>query len=146
MSFFTNDTTQPRDDNSEPFLDALVSMTSNDSGVYVGVHALRNSDVFTAVRVIASDLATNPIEYNDKRISGLLNKAPNDHMTAWSFKFALVANMLLNGNSFARVTKNLADKSPASSLFQTAKWWSSKTIRPALSATRIRPRMVAHSV
>ncbi|MDC8311347.1 phage portal protein, partial [Lacticaseibacillus rhamnosus] len=66
----------------------------------------RNSDVFTAVRVIASDLATNPIEYSDKRISVLLNKAPNDHMTAWAFKFALAANMLLNGNSFARVTKN----------------------------------------
>jgi len=43
MSFFTNDTTQPRDDNSEPFLDALVSMTSNDSGLYVGIGALRNS-------------------------------------------------------------------------------------------------------
>ena len=106
MSFFTNDTTQPRDDNSDPFLDALVSMTSNDSGLYVGIGALRNSDVFTAVRVIASDLATNPIEYSDKRISVLLNKAPNDHMTAWAFKFALAANMLLNGNSFARVTKN----------------------------------------
>ena len=71
-----------------------------------GIGALRNSDVFTAVRVIASDLATNPIEYSDKRISVLLNKAPNDHMTAWGFKFALAANMLLNGNSFARVTKN----------------------------------------
>ena len=81
-------------------------MTSNDSGLCVGIGALRNSDVFTAVRVIASDLATNPIEYSDKRISVLLNKAPNDHMTAWGFKFALAANMLLNGNSFARVTKN----------------------------------------
>lgn len=106
MAFFKNMTNQPREDNSEPFLDALISMTSNDSGMYVGAGALRNSDVFTAVRVIASDLATNPIEYNDKRISVLLNKAPNDHMTAWAFKFALAANMLLNGNSFARVTKN----------------------------------------
>ena len=42
MSFFTNDTTQPRDDNSDPFLDALVSMTSNDNGLYVGIGALRN--------------------------------------------------------------------------------------------------------
>lgn len=106
MAFFKNMTNQSREDNSEPFLDALISMTSNDSGMYVGAGALRNSDVFTAVRVIASDLATNPIEYNDKRISVLLNKAPNDHMTAWAFKFALAANMLLNGNSFARVTKN----------------------------------------
>jgi HK97 family phage portal protein len=106
MSFFKNDTSQPREDNSEPFLDALISMTSNDSGVYVGAGALRNSDVFTAIRVIASDLASNPIEYDDKKLTTLLNKAPNDHMTAWAFKFSLVANMLLNGNSFARIDRN----------------------------------------
>lgn len=107
MSFFQNDTSQPRqDDNSEPFLDALISMTSNDSGVYVGVGALHNSDIFTAVKVIASDLAANPIEYSDKKLTVLLNKAPNNHMTAWAFKFALAANMLLNGNAFALIGRN----------------------------------------
>jgi HK97 family phage portal protein len=107
MSFFQNDTSQPRqDDNSEPFLDALISMTSNDSGVYVGVGALHNSDIFTAVKVIASDLAANPIEYSDKKLTVLLNKAPNDHMTAWAFKFALATNMLLDGNAFALIGRN----------------------------------------
>lgn len=110
MAFFNNQAGQPREDNSEPFLDALVSMTSNDSGGYVGVGALHNSDVFTAVRVIASDMASNPIEYSDKKLTVLTNKAPNDHMTAWDFKFALAANMLLNGNSFARIVRNNSDQ------------------------------------
>jgi HK97 family phage portal protein len=106
MSTLFNATPTPREDNSEPFLDALVSMTSNDSGTYVGAGALRNSDVFTAVRVIASDIASNPIKYADTRITGLLNKAPNDNMTAWAFKFTLAASMLLNGDSFAIVSRN----------------------------------------
>lgn len=110
MGLFTNNTAKPREDNSEPFLDAVISMTSNDSGVYVGAGALRNSDVFTAVRVIASDLASNPIKYDDSRIYGLLNKAPNDNMTAFSFRFALAVNMLLNGNSFAKIERNPSEQ------------------------------------
>lgn len=106
MGFFTNNTAQPREDNGEPFLDALISMISDDSGVYVGAGAIRNSDVFTAVRVIAGDLASNPIEYSETRLSGLLNMAPNNNMTAYSFKFALAANMLLNGNAFALIQRN----------------------------------------
>jgi HK97 family phage portal protein len=106
VSFFKNETGQPREDNGEPFLDAVISMTSNNSGVYVGAGALRNSDVFTAIKVIASDLASNPIEYEDKKLATLLNKAPNANMTAWAFKFALATNMLLNGNSFALINRN----------------------------------------
>lgn len=105
MSFLTNDA-PPREDNSEPFLDAVISMTSNDSGGYVGVSALRNSDIMAAVKIIAGDLASNPIEYSDKRIATMLNKNPNDFMTAYAFKFSLAANMLLNGNSFARIERN----------------------------------------
>lgn len=81
-------------------------MVTDDSSTYVGARALKNSDVFTAIKVIASDLASNPIEYSDKRITKLLNKAPNDKMNAWSFKFALAVSMLLNGNSFARIYRN----------------------------------------
>ncbi|WDF82066.1 phage portal protein [Lacticaseibacillus pabuli] len=106
MSFIKDTPPETRDDNSEPFLDALVSMTSNDSGVYVGASALRNSDIFTAVRVIASDIASNPITYNDDRISKLLNKSPNANTTAWAFKFSLAATMLLNGNAFALISRN----------------------------------------
>lgn len=104
MSFFGND--QPRDDNTEPFLNALVSYTSDDGATYLGAGVLRNSDVYTAIRVIAGDLAGNPITYNDQHMTKLLNRSPNDHMTGYSFKFTLAANMLLNGNSFARIVRN----------------------------------------
>jgi HK97 family phage portal protein len=106
MTLFTKATPEPREDNAEPFLDAVISMTSNDSGAYTGVWSLRNSDVYAAVKVIAGDLASNPLEYSDKRISGLLNKAPNSHMTAYAFRFALAVNMLLNGNAFALIQRN----------------------------------------
>lgn len=103
MSFYSNSATTPRDEHSDPFLDALDCMTSNDSGSYVGIGALRNSDVFTAVRVIASDLDKYPIEYSEQRNCVLLKQAPHDHMTAWALQFASAEYMLLNGNSFARV-------------------------------------------
>lgn len=104
MSIFKREKVEP--DKETAFLDTVVSMTTDDSNTYIGARSLRNSDVYTAVKVIASDLASNPIEYTDKRLTKLLNKAPNDKMNAWSFKFALAVNMLLNGNSFARIYRN----------------------------------------
>ncbi|PJN88203.1 phage portal protein, partial [Bacillus sp. mrc49] len=98
---------------NDPFLDALVSYTSNEGVSYTGIAAIKNSDVFTAVKILASDLATNPIELKENGLTienndlnYLLNVKPNDISTAFHFKFALAANMLLNGNSYARIIRD----------------------------------------
>lgn len=99
---------------NDPFLDAVVSFTSNDyANSFVGMYALKNSDVYTAVKIIASDVASSPIQLTtnniveaDNDLNYLLNVKPNDLMDGWHFKFALTANMLLNGNSYARIIRD----------------------------------------
>ena len=79
---------------------------------FVGINTLKYSDIWTAVRILASDIATYPIQpYVDNKASTdvdlyrLLNIQPNSKMNAFHFKFALAANLLLNGNSYARVVR-----------------------------------------
>lgn len=97
---------------SEPFLDAVISMTSTDNTTYTDIKALKNSDVFTAVKIIASDIASSPIELiEDKMVMTshdldyLLNVRPSEEVDGWHFRFALAVNMLLNGNSFAEIIR-----------------------------------------
>jgi len=83
---------------------------------YSPISGLHNSDVFTAVNVIANDIATNPIKLEAENINHiadnrfdslnyLLNVKPNDQMSARYFKYAMMANMLLTGNGYARIFK-----------------------------------------
>ncbi|WP_270341792.1 phage portal protein, partial [Enterococcus lactis] len=101
----------------DPFLDHVVSIQSDDyTTSFTSVRALRNSDVFAAVRIIASDIASSPIQLvknnmpqADDELVKLLNEKPNSEMDGWHFKFALAVNMLLNGhllpNSSVTVTQ-----------------------------------------
>lgn len=113
MGIFSNlfNTNKPREDNTDPFVDAVVSMTSEDTSLYVGAGALKNSDIFSAIRKIAGDIADTSITYTDtstqgKRVERLLNRAPNENSNAWSFWFAIMCSCLLNGNSFAEIEHN----------------------------------------
>lgn len=96
---------------------ALVSMlpgfTGLDERVYAGVEAIKNSDVFTAVKMIASDIASLRLEHLVDEIKtpgdpllSLFNVKPNQYYTAYQLKFILVANALLNGQSFAEIVRN----------------------------------------
>ena len=106
MSFFF-DTHEIEPDKDTAFLDAVVSMSSNDSSVFVGAGALRNSDVFAAINIIANDLASNRILVPKSSVlETRLNDKPNNNMSGRDFKFALAAQMLLSGNSFALITDN----------------------------------------
>nr|WP_247965345.1 phage portal protein [Lactiplantibacillus plantarum] len=105
MSFFF-DTGEIEPDKDTAFLDAVVSMSSNDSSVFVGAGAgaLRNSDVFAAINIIANDLASNRILVPKSSVlETRLNDKPNSNMSGRNFKFALAAQMLLSGNSFALI-------------------------------------------
>ncbi|MCW6152572.1 phage portal protein [Lactiplantibacillus plantarum] len=106
MSFFF-DSQEIEPDKDTAFLDAVVSMSSNDSSVFVGASALRNSDVFSAINIIAGDLASNRILVpTSQALEVKLNDKPNENMSGRDFKFALAAQMLLSGNSFALITDN----------------------------------------
>lgn len=106
MSFFF-DTGKIEPDKDTAFLDAITSLSSNDSSVFVGAGALRNSDVFAAINIIANDLASNRILVPKSSVlETRLNDKPNGNMSGRDFKFALAAQMLLSGNSFALITDN----------------------------------------
>ncbi|MZU59149.1 phage portal protein [Lactiplantibacillus plantarum] len=106
MSFFF-DSQKIEPDKDTAFLDAVVSMSSNDSSVFVGAGALRNSDIYAAINIIANDLASNRILVPKSSVlETRLNDKPNANMSGRDFKFALAAQMLLSGNSFALITDN----------------------------------------
>lgn len=79
-----------------------------------GLQSLKNSDVFTAIDIISKDIASTSIKFNDrdsyldadKKILKLLNKRPNPYLDAWHFKYIIVANMLLNGNSYIEIVRD----------------------------------------
>lgn len=86
---------------------------------YTSVDKLQNSNVFTAVNVIANDIATNPIKLESDNVNHiadenfsdlnyLLNVKPNSYMSVRDFKYALTANLLLTGNGYARILKTKA--------------------------------------
>ena len=107
MAFF-----RPLSFNSEPtsYFDTGLDIVPT----YTSIDYLKNSDVFTAVNVIANDIATNPIKLEAKNINHiadvdqldyLLNVKPNEQMSARYFKYAMAVNLLLNGNAYARIYK-----------------------------------------
>lgn len=104
MSFFVQNTnTSLQADSSDAFLDALVSLSSDDPSMFVGASALKNSDVLAGVNVIAGTIAGSKILCDSPIISKMLNNAPSKHYNAFSFWYSLVANLILNGNSFAEI-------------------------------------------
>lgn len=98
--------------NGDPFLDHVISLTSTDNTTYTSIKALKNSDVFTAVKIIASDIASSPIEVLEDKMTTehdlayLLNVKPNQEVDGWHLKFSLAVNMLLNGNSYAEIIRS----------------------------------------
>lgn len=81
-------------------------------GNWSNANALKNSDIFTAIHVLSSSIATAKIEkfldgrpYNDS-VLNLFNSRPNDFMNGYDFKYIVAANMLLNGQSFVRIIFN----------------------------------------
>jgi HK97 family phage portal protein len=82
-------------------------------GPYRGIWALRNSDIFTAVRSIAGDIASCPVNVlrdnvidPKNNLSYLINQRPNQYYSGYALKFIIVANMLLNKESFVEVVSD----------------------------------------
>lgn len=82
---------------------------------YTGIKALKNSDVFTAVSVIASDIASTELETEGYKkdeiledVLDLFNKHPHQQLTGWHFKYIIIANMLLNGEAYVEIIRDKA--------------------------------------
>lgn len=109
MSFF-----QSLGDSKLSYDDYVASVVSgNDSAKYVGISALRNSDVLTATSIIAGDIARFPlIKKNvhgdiiqDEDINYLLNVKSTGNASARTWKFAMAVNTILTGNAYSRILR-----------------------------------------
>lgn len=68
--------------------------------------ALRNSDVFTAVKILAGDVAASKIKSNNPEVERLLNTQPNELMTGFSLKHVIMVNLLLYGNAYVAIIRD----------------------------------------
>ncbi|MBU7217613.1 phage portal protein [Staphylococcus gallinarum] len=80
---------------------------------YTGINALKNSDVFTAIKVISGDVASTEIltKGHEKdtmfdSVLKLFNESPDGELPGWHFKYIIIANMLLNGNAFVEIVRD----------------------------------------
>lgn len=78
---------------------------------FVSAKAIENSDVFTIVNLLASDVASLDINKVEKgipetdNVTKLLNIKPNNLYSGGTLKFIITANALLNGESFCEVIR-----------------------------------------
>lgn len=95
--------------------EALVSMLPGFVGTstnFTSAKAIENSDVFTVINLLASDVASLDVRMtkNDivkpNRAVDLFNVNPNNLYSGGTLKFILTANALLNGESFCEIVKN----------------------------------------
>lgn len=72
----------------------------SDSGHIPATTALRNSDIRTAVTILASDIARVTFSTNNKRLNGILS-SPSRMTGRYAFMQSMMAQLLLDGNSYA---------------------------------------------
>jgi HK97 family phage portal protein len=79
------------------------------SGHISAARAISNSDIWTAINIIASDIARVKFHSSDETIDRLLNN-PSALTNRFSFYQSMVVQMLLTGNAYALRRENLFGK------------------------------------
>lgn len=104
---------------TEEEAEVLISMLPGFVGTssnFVSAKAIENSDVFTVVNLLASDVASLDVKFEDKQITtennvtNLFNVIPNSDYSGGTLKFILMANGLLNGQSFCEIKRDRKGK------------------------------------
>lgn len=118
------------------FFKALDSNVSYDSYVgsviggnitpsYTGLSSLKNSDVLTAVSIIAGDISRFPIIKKDlddnivadEELNYIMNVQSTSNATARSWKFAMTVNAILTGNAYSRIIRDPKTEKPLEYVF-----------------------------
>ena len=107
---------------TRPSYDDYISSVigGNYSPNYTGISALKNSDILTAISIIAGDVARFPLLKKDltgniepdEDINYLLNVKSTSNTSARTWKFAMTVNAILTGNSFSRILRDPKSGNP----------------------------------
>lgn len=113
--------TTERRDWAQDYIDQGILPGFSNMTSYVGIGALKNSDVLTAVSHVASNVARFPLVILDddknavkriKSVDYLLNKHPNDTLSAYHWRFLMTVNAILSGDGFTRIIRDPNTKDP----------------------------------
>ncbi|MFD0897324.1 phage portal protein [Loigolactobacillus binensis] len=121
MPFFRSADQGEGSDWARQLLDSGV-LPSYSRGSYIGISALKNSDVLTAVSHVANNVARFPYAIIDEKtgtivqgneLDYLLNKKANTAMDSYHWKFAMTVNTILTGDSYTRIVRDPLTDKPA---------------------------------
>lgn len=113
-------TTEQRDW-AQDYIDQGIIPGYSNLGTYLGIGALKNSDVLTAISHVASNVARFPLVVLDdnknrvkniKAVDYLLNKHPNDMLSAYHWRFIMTVNAILTGDGFTRIIRDPKTNAP----------------------------------
>ncbi|KNE19046.1 phage portal protein [Virgibacillus pantothenticus] len=99
--------------------DLLISMLPGFGGTsttFASAKSIENSDVFTVINLLASDVASLDIDMTKNEIvqsnevANLFNINPNGLYSGGTLKFIITANALLNGESFCEIIRGKNNK------------------------------------
>lgn len=113
MGLFFNRGYPHNEEEAEYLLSTLPGFNGIGHHEYTHEQALANSDIFTAVMMIASDLAKMDILVKENNIHDpnhpvemLLNKKPNQFYDGYTFKLIVFANALLTKHGYVEIVRN----------------------------------------
>lgn len=96
--------------NEQQFIDYVNGVTIYGTS-YGGLNALKNSDVYTGVNIIAGDVAQSPFKplnetTVDSDLLNLLNKEPMLNQSRYMMMYAVISNLILTGNAYVLIHRN----------------------------------------
>lgn len=112
MGIFYRDL-QYNEDDLQMMVQTLPGFQGTSLRQYTDVEAIKHSDIFTAVMMIASDLARMPIRLNvngqidySNKVVHLLNTRPNSLYNGYIFKLVVFASALLTSHGYVEITRD----------------------------------------
>ncbi len=89
-------------------------LSGNTEQQYIGISALKNSDILGAVSIVAGDIARFPLLkkdltgdiIRDETVNYLLNVKSTKNASARTWKFAMAVNAILTGNAYSRILRD----------------------------------------
>lgn len=78
---------------------------------YLGLEAIRNSDIYTGVNIIAGDIAQSPFKNKTgytapEDILYMLNTQPKKNQSHYMMMFGVIANLILTGNAYILIHRD----------------------------------------
>lgn len=99
--------------NEQQFIDYVNGVTIYGTS-YGGLNALKNSDVYTGVNIIAGDIAQSPFKPKfetqiDENTLRKLNVEPMPNQSHYMMMYATVSNLILTGNAYILIHRGSDD-------------------------------------